>query len=268
VDSPDLSIDAPKIDPPKIDVPPAKTPAADPADNPPSPADKPAPPTDDPAAENPEPPPTTTNEPPAETDPAATGEAPPQDATLVRGHAEHTPDELKAAIAAAKASKEGLLQGSLEVDEFKKAKVAAFLKFCKLADVYSFTKFKPNTYEADSLKSEVQALMLSIVDAQLALPDIEKISEQWIKRKNRPENGVILVGVVQKVEKKGKYYATTVRCGATGGVVILGFEKPFWKAPQTVLVAGTIVDDPSANVIGYEGDATSAIYQGLIYAAN
>ena len=82
------------------------------------------------------------------------------------------------------------------------------------------------------------------------------------KRKGR--NGVLLAGTVQEVAKHGQLY--DVRIALTGSkkiISLLSAEQPSLSPQDKAVVLGSIVTDPSQELIGYEG-ADSGSEEGAV----
>jgi hypothetical protein len=83
------------------------------------------------------------------------------------------------------------------------------------------------------------------------------------KKEDRPNNGIVLFGKVQMVEKAGALYETRLEApSGSGTAVIPVFSKhdPQLNPNAMVIVLGTLVDQPKKRLAGYEGGLPTAVW--------
>jgi hypothetical protein len=83
------------------------------------------------------------------------------------------------------------------------------------------------------------------------------------KKEDRPDNGVVLFGRVQAVEKKNALYETRLEMPSAGGpAVVPVFSKtdPQLESGAPIIVLGTIVDQPAKRLSGYDGGLPSVVW--------
>ncbi len=80
----------------------------------------------------------------------------------------------------------------------------------------------------------------------------------WLQRKDRPNNGVLLFGTVKRINYCGQLFETELELAAqkrqTVFIISKIDPKPVYSARSRILMLGAIVDDPQSNLAGYEGD--------------
>lgn len=117
-------------------------------------------------------------------------------------------------------------------------------------------------------EAEVAGILNSLTADNEKLSLLGKAGEVWL-RSQRDSSGVMLVGVVKSIEKRGDLYATKLALSADGNSVTLYSDAdPADTCPvdSNVVVLGAIIDDPSSNLAGYEGDAKSVVWSRLAVA--
>lgn len=107
---------------------------------------------------------------------------------------------------------------------------------------------------------------------ELVFSDEEKLAALAAASRARPLSsvlggeGVVLVGTLENVRESGDLWQLTVAQGEGSSVEVLAPRSvtPVLAAPQQVLVLGVLVEDAPAELSGYRGEATRAVFSRLV----
>ncbi len=155
-------------------------------------------------------------------------------------------------------------------DDLKKARIAEFKALSHAATVLSSTKAEgADAARFDAIKAQAAALLAGAANGSGAeREEIGKLSDRWMTSPSRKENGAFVGGTLKKSVQVGKLYQSEVQLfGKPTVVTVLSLEKPAAAEGSPVSVLGAIVDEPSKNIAGYEGDAPTAVWGAVIAAA-
>jgi hypothetical protein len=99
-----------------------------------------------------------------------------------------------------------------------------------------------------------------------------RAASQWLglEASKRPSAGVLVAGKVKSVEQKGEFSVTEVEIADDSPavqVVARADPKDAYQVGSDVLILGAIVQDPTTNLEGFEGDAKSVVVQAVSQAA-
>ena len=86
-----------------------------------------------------------------------------------------------------------------------------------------------------------------------------------MQESKRPNNGVVLVGVVKQISRQGELYETHLETTAGGTVFILMSDfdpAPTYQVDERILATGVVVPDPAKELNGYQGKAEPAVWLG------
>ncbi|NLF72241.1 MAG: hypothetical protein GX575_24670 [Candidatus Anammoximicrobium sp.] len=137
----------------------------------------------------------------------------------------------------------------------------SYVALAKLGETLAYCP-KRGGAELDAAVGLVQSLKAE--DAKLNTLGI--VAGGWLKASGRDNNGVLLVGVVKQVRQQGGYNVLDVALAGSEQTVAVYGQAESGEAPaldDRLLVLGAIVQEPGANLAGYEGDAPFVIWQGL-----
>ena len=141
-----------------------------------------------------------------------------------------------------------------------------YTTFAQLGHAVTFT----DTSSGD-VRSYVQTLlnMLSAFGEQpKKLAMIGNRGAQWLQQQERPNGGAFLFGTVKQIRYRGLLYETTVDLAArsddrTVTVVSTRDPKTAFPLQSRVLILGAVVNDPSLNMVGYQGDDSQVVVAGF-----
>lgn len=85
------------------------------------------------------------------------------------------------------------------------------------------------------------------------------------KKEERPNNGIVLFGQVQTIEKQGALYEIRLEMPTASGrsvVPLFAKDEPEFKEGARIFALGTLVDDPAKRLSGYDGRLPSIVWVG------
>jgi hypothetical protein len=80
------------------------------------------------------------------------------------------------------------------------------------------------------------------------------------KKEDRPNDGIVLFGRIQAVEKKGPLFETRLEMPGAAVIPLFSKSDPQLDTGTTVIVLGTLVDQPARRLAGYEGGLPSVVW--------
>ena len=89
--------------------------------------------------------------------------------------------------------------------------------------------------------------------------EVGKASAKWLAAiKGKEHQGIVLSGTLQSTRESGKVFESQVKLTDDQTVVtVLSPATPTLGANSAILVWGSVLDDPTHTVAGYEGDAST-----------
>jgi hypothetical protein len=155
----------------------------------------------------------------------------------------------------------------MELTEKRRLLADFYQCFANLGEVLTFIDQSDATLAAPL--ADVDALVEEVGAQKEKLDLIGAVAPSWMDNL-RPNDGVILFGVVQAVSQEGPYYETRLQLASRDQreVPIVGLEDPreHYQQGDRVLVLGTLVEDPAAKLGAYTGDADMVVLDGRHYA--
>ncbi len=156
-----------------------------------------------------------------------------------------------------------------ESEKLGKRQVAAYLRFCRLGE--TFCAFRA---EDDELNPEVQLrkryratkrILRQALTPGPVTQNLQKLSALWYHKKDRPENGVLLVGTVVNSIDHGTFVESKLRLDKQTVVSIFSYNRPGWQEHELGIVLGTIVDRPNEHLAGYTGSPQKVVWGALLF---
>ena len=141
-----------------------------------------------------------------------------------------------------------------------------YAKLCHLAEVVTFvSKGDANTW---SQRDAVQSLLVSAAADQHVAETIGRLGGFQLDQLHAQDhgNGIALAGTVQEMSQVGSLYAMRIVLFGLPKVVTVVSWRPAQPAineHDRVIILGSIVDDPIANLAGYEGHLPQVVWGGL-----
>jgi hypothetical protein len=174
--------------------------------------------------------------------------------------------DLIAVLREAQAAEPGLTQGSLDDRAARRAKGFSYTKFCDLALILTF--LDPEDAQGPAAVSLDEAYTLLdrlLADARLR-EEISSIAAVWLDSRHRQHGGILLVGRLIDGQQQGAAFEYQLElAGGKRLTLITDMALPGPMASQTIAVLGTVVDSPAEQIVGYEGNASRAIWIGTLF---
>ncbi|MEX2139427.1 MAG: hypothetical protein WD894_09210 [Pirellulales bacterium] len=212
----------------------------------------------------------------ASTQPAAkapTAEQPPaaneEDAVGPTVERRFSVEDLMAAVHAAKATTESAVKLPPDVDPSKRNAIN-FAYYASLAKVAEALTHLDRGIDEQSRNKAIDAAIGSFLDAAptpAQLAELGKLAGYWFG--NPRGNGIVLAGMVKDSKPSGKLVESVVQSlgkpmKGDPQLITVVSASPLTDDPnRPVLVAGTIVNRPAANLRGYEGSAERVVWSAL-----
>lgn len=194
-----------------------------------------------------DPPAETPAEPPAEK-PKPKGKPKPVAAIELTGAPAFTPDDLGKAL---KESSEAVGEPSAALTD------EAFGKLCELAEVLVFVQGADDEGQLGDRKRAARALLERVASGPGNAEKIGQLGAACLDDTARLKSGVVLAGKVGPGQPQGAWHATEIvlaKSERTVTVLSRG-SLPLAEGDQAALL-GSIVEEPSGNLDGYEGNKT------------
>jgi hypothetical protein len=169
-------------------------------------------------------------------------------------------DEVDASLAEARAAQEAVQ--SAEASAAPEAEQQFYTALTELAERITYSDL--NDPKIDEAAQEAKNLL-----AQGNLRERAKLliahgpARLAAKKEDRPNNGVVLFGKVQAVEKSGVLYETRLEAPSSGGTAVIPvFSKhdPNLNPNAMIIVLGTLVDQPKKRLAGYDGGLPTVVW--------
>jgi hypothetical protein len=154
---------------------------------------------------------------------------------------------------------------TLAPDELKKARAQYYRRFYRLGEVLTFAEDDAAAPRLGDEKVAVIALLKKTGNDEEKLAQIGRAATKWLAFSKRGEHAGILVGgTVAEIVHEGKLYELKIAIpGVDEPVSVFSGAKPKVAEEDRVILLGSVVDDPSANLPGYEGTQSVVVWNGL-----
>jgi len=140
-----------------------------------------------------------------------------------------------------------------------------YAAFARLGEVITFVD--PRDDGVRESVGAVQSLLMSMAMHPAKLASLGNQAFQWLDRTDRASQGILLFGTVKKTRFAGQLYETELELASRTrrAVFIMSRMDPkrVYGPKDRVLILGTIVDDPSANLAGYDGKQPQVVMAGF-----
>jgi len=141
-----------------------------------------------------------------------------------------------------------------------------YMPFCELAQRATYVN--PKELEARAEIEEVEKTLQEFGKNNKNLDALGPVTEYYLNMTGpRKSEGILLAGVVRKIESRGKLFGTSVAIAGTQERVVMVLSRidPKKKISDgdRVIILGAMVKDPSANLGGYEGSEKEVVWGGL-----
>ena len=137
-------------------------------------------------------------------------------------------------------------------------------KLCHLAEVVTFvSKGDAGSW---SHREGVQSLLVAAGSDHKVSEAIGRLAGFQLDQTRHKDHGIALAGTVQELSQVGSLYAMKiVLFGLPKVVTVVSWRpaQPAIKEHDRVIILGSIVDNPTDNLLGYEGRLPQVVWGGL-----
>ena len=173
----------------------------------------------------------------------------------LRAPPSYSSDELSEAL---KAASEGLENSGGEISR------EVYQKTCRLAEVMTFVDGNGGARAAGPPRSAVRKLVEQMGEDQANLDKIGFQAGALCVDQDRRGNGILLAGKVAKLISEGKAHGAHVELAASAKAVLVVGKRPLpAEADDSVLILGSIVDNPVEDLVGFPTEQRLVIWAGL-----
>jgi hypothetical protein len=135
---------------------------------------------------------------------------------------------------------------------------------CRLAQRATFVHFEADEEGLGTRKAAVRQLLLRAAAAREHRNALGRLAGFWLNSPNRDEAGAVLAGTVNEVRQAGSLdELRLVLFGQPVEVTVVSAIRGPLQPGDRAVVAGAIVEQPAANLVGYEGNEPVVIWGGM-----
>ena len=153
----------------------------------------------------------------------------------------------------------------------RKAKLQFYMKLYNLAAALTLSQRGEPGDELAATTSDAQNLVLKLAADEDRNKEMTYVAMQWLSRpaaKRGEHQGVVLIGKVQQVTPRGPVDEIGLQPEGWPHTVNIVTADHMSLSPQTsVIVVGTIIDDPARSLEGYQGTAKQVVWTGMVLPA-
>ncbi len=154
--------------------------------------------------------------------------------------------------------------GSGDKAEVKKARAGFFLSLYNFADTFSLVNRAP----LDAQPPDFQQGLRELASNPERVKELGSYAAKWLAFGKRTTPGIVLAGTVESVDQMGKLFEVKVKLTDDApSAAIVTRDDPRVEAGDQVIVLGTIVDNPTEELVGYEGTEPTAVWSGVTFKA-
>jgi hypothetical protein len=179
-----------------------------------------------------------------------------------------TPAELQTATQATMAAAQQMVaaQGSGDEAQLRKARANFYVSLFGMANALTLVQLGPAGSQLEPQLRAMEPMLRQQLAADPKQFELLKVfGARWFAFPKRTTSGVVLAGTVESVEQVGKLYHAKVRPGAATDptVTIVSTRDPQCAAGDEVLTFGSIVEQPSEQLSGYQGTEPAVVWSGM-----
>jgi hypothetical protein len=173
-------------------------------------------------------------------------------------------DELAAALETAQ-----LAEPSLSASELL-SRAEGYQDLCDLAEKLTFVRDDPNYDNRTMLLLEAKDIFRRVLLKPNAQRDVAQLSSYWMGSPTRIEdglNGVVVTGRLADVRFRGTVYEYHLDVGTGDQVTFVmpeRLDRRIFPMGEPVVAAGSIVDDPTNAISGYDGPSPRTIWAAIV----
>lgn len=191
----------------------------------------------------------------------------PAEMVHVAGAPSFKPEELNAALQAARIAQPNLIKGSLaDGKEVQQAKGKSYNALADLAQQATFVEAAGSESVIKSRQEADDLFRQTLADAQTR-SDIAQIVPKWLSYPKRPHGGIFFAGSVTSHAGKGSVVECSIDLGSGQPLTVLvpaAMAGQLEGSSSPIVVAGWIADRPAEHVTGYTGSAPQAVFAGRL----
>ena len=137
----------------------------------------------------------------------------------------------------------------------------SYQRLCRLAEVITFAEGSPDDGQQ---RSAARALCEQLASNPSNLDKIGFRAGALCVGQHRRGNGILLAGTVLKTISEGNAHGTQVQLAASAQTVLVAGDSPLpAKEDDSVVILGSIVDDPAENLVGFKTKQPFVIWAGM-----
>jgi hypothetical protein len=154
---------------------------------------------------------------------------------------------------------------TLSPDELKKARAQYYRRFYKLGEVVTFAEDDDAAPRLAEERVAITALLKKTGSDEEKLGQIGRAAVKWLAYSKRGEHaGILLAGTVAEIGQQGKLHEVKIAVpGVEEPISVFSSAKPKVAEEDQVMLLGSVVDDPTANLPGYDGTQPAVVWNGL-----
>jgi hypothetical protein len=179
---------------------------------------------------------------------------------------EVSPAELSQDLAKVSAANERMTAALATDDknELKKVRANFYISFYGLADDLALAKQDPLAGDLDPARRDAERLAMTLAGDPGRLNELKSYGAKWLAFGKRTTPGIVLAGKVQSAEQVGKLHQIKLQVTPdTPQVTVLSQADPGVESGDQVLALGSIVENPSIELAGYDGADAQIVWSGL-----
>ncbi len=148
--------------------------------------------------------------------------------------------------------------------DLKKAKARYRLRLYKLGETITNPAADLDPLALADAKTAAIELLKETAKNPQKVALLDSAAGKWLSFAGREKpSGIVLVGAVSKVAKHGKLFEQQMTIpGEAEPVSVFSATKPTAAEGDRVMLLGSVVDDPAANIPGYTGNQAAAVWSG------
>lgn len=135
-----------------------------------------------------------------------------------------------------------------------------YRNLAKMAQSVSFLEPEQSPEQEKALAAAVEAVTAA-VPSPAKLEELGKLAGYWFTATSRKENGIVLAGVVKQSRELGQLVESEVELlGRPLTLTVVSAKKLPANEGESVIVIGSIINEPAKNIPGYEGAAERVVW--------
>ena len=186
-----------------------------------------------------------------------------------RAEKRYSPQDLMAAVQSAKTTLQVAVSLPPAADQRKRNSVnrAYYKNLSKVAETLTYLDPGAGVQERETARAAAVDVFLDSVQTSAQLNEIGKLAGYWFG--NPQGDGILLAGLIKDTKPSGDLVESVVQTlgkpmKGDPALITVVSQRPLAEAPgRAVLVAGTIVNHPSANLASYTGSPERVVWAAI-----